>query len=834
MAGKHISVATWLEALGLLEYLPLFRAYGGVEELLNIHEAEVRQLGVKNSAHRAKIISSLRILRDKYQKGKHTHHIDHLRKEKYEYYPASPQISPPSPFIHPDYQLVGVPPERLAVDLNNELHADPSELKSRPWYHGNISRQHAEGLVLNDGDYLVRDCISRPGDFVLTCCWRGTPLHFMINAFVGDSLLGSLPKITYQFEEESFNSIQDLILYYETNQKSVTSSSAAVLKHPVPRSMPLSYYDAKYGALLGFASIGHYSVQPSPRNSPVTTPTGSPSGSPKMNRRTPRRAGSQPLLSLDDDDNIDRSRSPSIDRYDSLPMINTPRSEPAGKKKVHVYHQRSGSAPVTPSSGGTTPVIMLTPAGSETSLHKAPPPKPSRIPSIKYKRKPVVVVRREISEEDGRDYTDYSQVKEDPSWLKKELGASSEKRFPVGNSSSRQQNIYDNNFNKLSQNYNVSSSTVAAGSSVLAKSPRERLFSDTRFSVIDQRSPESPKENAVDEYETSSIIYDLHHLKTRKITIPHIKSKLSVNLADFTSTMIAKDNKPLEASSLIAVKSYLLEENVKNLAQHITKVDLEVLQVLLEQDLGVGVQSGLELITLPHGKQLRQYIIERCHCMKLIVMVTILTCSSVIERAKMLSQWIETARELKQTMGNLFGFTNVMEGLLSDKIQRLSNTLLMLRKNHTNSAYTLDTKLRPAFHSMNDGTSELPLQNVSIPHIGPIVHLLERDLDDVLSLMSWEEEDSNYGLDIMLSHLDVARIIASQFGLYRINGSSVLSEMKENPELVDVFRTEFHMRLLWGMKGCGVNRRDRHTKFEQLLMILSNRAEPPNDEGTAV
>ena len=86
----------------------------------------------------------------------------------------------------------------------------------------------------------------------------------------------------------------------------------------------------------------------------------------------------------------------------------------------------------------------------------------------------------------------------------------------------------------------------------------------------------------------------------------------------------------------------------------------------------------------------------------------------------------------------------------------------------------------------------------------------------------------------MLSHLDVARIIASQFGLYRITGGSVLCDLKENSELLDMFRTEFHMRLLWGMKGCGVNRKDRYNKFEQLLVILSNRAEPPDDDGTAV
>ena len=31
MSGRHIAIHTWLEALGLHAYLPLFSNYGGVE-----------------------------------------------------------------------------------------------------------------------------------------------------------------------------------------------------------------------------------------------------------------------------------------------------------------------------------------------------------------------------------------------------------------------------------------------------------------------------------------------------------------------------------------------------------------------------------------------------------------------------------------------------------------------------------------------------------------------------------------------------------------------------------------------------------------------------------
>lgn len=32
-----------------------------------------------------------------------------------------------------------------------------------------------------EGDFLVRDCASQPGNFVLTCRSKGAALHFVIN-----------------------------------------------------------------------------------------------------------------------------------------------------------------------------------------------------------------------------------------------------------------------------------------------------------------------------------------------------------------------------------------------------------------------------------------------------------------------------------------------------------------------------------------------------------------------------------------------------------------------------------------------------------------------------
>lgn len=55
----HLDIREWLQRLELLSYEDNFRKYFGVEEMINLNESDIRDLGVKNSAHRARMISSL-------------------------------------------------------------------------------------------------------------------------------------------------------------------------------------------------------------------------------------------------------------------------------------------------------------------------------------------------------------------------------------------------------------------------------------------------------------------------------------------------------------------------------------------------------------------------------------------------------------------------------------------------------------------------------------------------------------------------------------------------------------------------------------------------------
>ena len=65
--------------------------------------------------------------------------------------------------------------------LEMELSLDPRDLRSHAWYHGAIPRTRAEEIVSEAGMFLVRDCTSQPGNYVLTCRIPPAPLHFVIN-----------------------------------------------------------------------------------------------------------------------------------------------------------------------------------------------------------------------------------------------------------------------------------------------------------------------------------------------------------------------------------------------------------------------------------------------------------------------------------------------------------------------------------------------------------------------------------------------------------------------------------------------------------------------------
>lgn len=53
------------------------------------------------------------------------------------------------------------------------------------------------------------------------------------------------------------------------------------------------------------------------------------------------------------------------------------------------------------------------------------------------------------------------------------------------------------------------------------------------------------------------------------------------------------------------------------------------------------------------------------------------------------------------------------------------------------------------------------------------------------------------------------------------------SEFQCDDDLLEVFKTDFQLRLLWGSRGASVNQMDRYNKFNLILNALSRKLEPP-------
>lgn len=106
-----------------------------------------------------------------------------------------------------------------------------------------------------DGDFLVRDSLSSPGNFVLTCQWKNLAQHFKIQRTVL-RLSEAYSRVQYQFEMESFDSIPGLVRCYVGNRRPISQQSGAIIFQPINRTVPLRFLEERYGTPPGLAREG--------------------------------------------------------------------------------------------------------------------------------------------------------------------------------------------------------------------------------------------------------------------------------------------------------------------------------------------------------------------------------------------------------------------------------------------------------------------------------------------------------------------------------------------------------------------------------------------------
>ncbi|XP_044000757.1 SH2 domain-containing protein 3C-like isoform X1 [Gambusia affinis] len=641
------------------------------------------------------------------------------------------------------------------------------------WYHGHIPREVSESLVLRNGDFLVRDSLTNVGDYVLTCRWDNEVVHFKISKVLVKS---NETKVQYVLESDSFDSVQELVRFYVGQRKAVSQSSGAHIYCPVGRTLPLRYLEATF-ALSNSKHSSAYSPSSQRgayiKRRSVTMTDGlttekmmphsdSDSPSPVETPLAPPEPEPEPVSEC----------SPSTIHHHKDAMRNCAMS------MDQIQEYRCPLSPV-----GETP---LSPAYSAVTRQRAHsggralavvPPSP--------------VMRRSS----------------DPQLSP--LDGSAPAEYPTQTS------------------HSVHSSP--AHHSAYQSQPLETAGSYCDLRPCPCGPPKPPTKSYVERLRVEELRKGEGREGDGTSVAPLVESTSLFRPSRYESNLLPAENKPLEMSVLKRVKELLGEVDASTAAKHITLVDCKVARILgvtTEMQRMMGVSSGLELLTLPHGHQLRLDLLERFYTMSIMMAVDLLGCTgSTEERAALLHKTIQLAAELKSNLGNMFGFAAVMRALEMPQISRLDQTWVTLRQRHTEGAILYEKKLKPFLKNMNDGKESSLMSGTSFPHILPVLSLLERGAAVGEVLEPWESSEA--GVDVVMHHLEAARTIAHHGDIYKTTAETKLQGLQERAEIHDVFQTEFQMRLLWGSRGSEGNQSERYEKFDKVLTALSHKLEPP-------
>ncbi|NWZ10989.1 BCAR3 protein, partial [Agelaius phoeniceus] len=687
-------------------------------------------------------------------------------------------------------QVMDNSPEKLKKELEEELQLSSEDLRSHAWYHGRIPRQVAEGLVQRDGDFLIRDSLSSPGNFVLTCQWKNTPQHFKINKTVL-RLNEAYCRVQYQFELESFDTLPGLVRYYVGNRTPISKQSGAIIFQPINRTVPLRCLEEKYGLTpvqQKEPSTPGGKMESAKRLSLGISSMQSPEQSiPRGNLlRNKEKSGSQPA-SLD---HVLEKRFPlKAHQSESYLLIGS-------RHPSRLPEAEANSCPSSPAfRTGSEPSLSPTNVqkvisesqlgealrGSDSQLCPKPPPKPSKAPLMKPPDSPLA------SHSSEGHYCELNPARH-PTAAKQPL---CQKNSYVEHLAQKERATFRN--------------------------------SETSYLILD----EDPAMNPADPLEAPAQMAEEDSI----FSAPVYETESSFKPNDFESKLLPPENKPLETSMLRRVKELFTNNNPKIIAQHILRMDCKVariVEVSEEMRRNMGGNSGLELITLPYGHQLRLDLIERHNTMAIGIAVDILGCTGNVEdRAATLNRIIQVAVELKESLGDLYGFSAIMKALEMPQVSRLEQTWTALRHCYTQTAIMYEKQLKPSCKALHEGqdewTSDAPQNNITVPLLMPLVTLLERQAVIFEGMELWESSDQSG--EIMLRHLGTARLMAQHAETFRRRAQQLLQGFQPDEELSEIFKTEFQMRLLWGSKGAQVNQSERYEKFSRILTALSRKLE---------
>ncbi|XP_043934198.1 tyrosine-protein kinase Fes/Fps [Protopterus annectens] len=137
-------------------------------------------------------------------------------------------------------------------------------LEKQDWYHGAIPRLEVQELLVNDGDFLVRESQGKQ-EYVLSIMWGNQCRHFIIQCT--DNL--------YKFDGEGYSTIPLLIDSLLKSKQPVTKKSGITLSKAIPKDKwVLDHDDVLLGERIGRGNFGEvFSGRIKSDNTPVAVKT---------------------------------------------------------------------------------------------------------------------------------------------------------------------------------------------------------------------------------------------------------------------------------------------------------------------------------------------------------------------------------------------------------------------------------------------------------------------------------------------------------------------------------------------------------------------------------
>ncbi|CAD6191132.1 unnamed protein product [Caenorhabditis auriculariae] len=605
-----------------------------------------------------------------------------------------------------------------------------SEIGQQSWYHGLVTRVGAEQSLGHNGDFLVRDSISKTGEFVLTAMWKDRALHFQVNASMESS------KKMYHFEEESFNTVVDLVNFYFVHRRPVTLASGCVLLQPVPKFSHKVDENSpeKESNYMRFFNFNQRKEQERPLDQQVrlnnatrfvrssssgySNPRGYIPPLPESLRRLPLPVPNEaPKMAAFSHSNKDYSEDYCDMDYDEMDCVESKMQTSFSRIWRHLEDQASCKktqsvdvlCEVFPS-----PTKKLNPTSSLSRMFA------QNLSMSDYS------IPHSFEALDARGPSEQDLTNEDYAIPKAELWEP----------------------NRMSKE-----SLETISGSPDSKSPYNSCRSSRDTDIWSLANEEPPKHKNNEDPDDDD------------------------NRRDSGIGSISPSPRDSVSFEKTVLQNFLRDSTAGEIARYLTAEDGKVFNMWREKrswardrigDFEAKPRNGLHYVLLPMAAELRKSLIERSR----IVALTVLSSIVIYRDATVAGKWIMIAEQL-YAHGNHFGFANVMQALTDSMIAQCS----FIWKDLWGSERSTFETLKRTFERMRDGSDRTISSHISLPFVQPVLECLSSSDEKFLDFYAYA--DSNDDVQRILSD---ARKFATQAQNYENQFTSYIKKEMQNKD----------------------------------------------------